>query len=132
MCRVAVDEQYFLAALNADTTGRDAGARQFADAPPLHGLVQPSCGLRACAFALLCVGCKLRDDDSGVSMYYNCAQDCLDQALALGERPDQHLVSAILLMTLMALAAGREKSELVALSSLANALSNFVADREWR
>jgi hypothetical protein len=123
-----VDESHFLSAL--EIAYWDGRPFVVTDAALTDGRKPPSSGLRACAFMLHCVASELGGDADGVAANYASAQDCLDRALE-AERPDQHLVSAVLLMTLMALAAGKGESELLSLSSLAHTLADFVPGREW-
>lgn len=121
---VPVDEAYFLAAL-----GYPSPLGKAVELSLSYPVDVPYSGLRACAFGLLCIGANLADDKLAARAYYDCAQDCLDRALA-AERPDQHLVSAVMLMTLVALAAGRDHRELGALSALAHSLAGTLPGRE--
>lgn len=79
-------------------------------------------GLRACAFMLHCMSCKLHGDAASAVAYYGRAQDCIDAALS--QLPTQHLVSALLLLSLMALPIGRDQSDAISFSAMAQGLAS--------
>ena len=85
----------------------------------------PAC-LRACAFMLLCVASTLAGDAASAHAHYQLARECVD--VAVGERPSQHLISALLLMALMTMPLGRDHSEALGHSALAQRLASFVPD----
>lgn len=83
----------------------------------------PAC-LRACTFMLLCVASIRAGDGAAADANYQMARECVD--VAVGERPSQHLISALLLMALLSLPLGRSESEALENSAFAQRLSEFV------
>ena len=81
-------------------------------------------GLRACAFMLLCMSSKLQGDTASAVTYYGRAQDCIDAALS--QLPTQHFVSALLLLSLMALPIGRDQSDAISFSAMAQGLASCI------
>ena len=83
-------------------------------------------GLSACAFMLLCVASMLDGDAAAAEANYGFARECVD--VAVGDRPSQHLISALLLMAVMSTPLGRHHSEAVGYSALAQRLASFAPD----
>lgn len=83
-------------------------------------------GLRACAFMLLCIANTLAGDSAAAEANYSLARMCVDVGVA--ERPSQHLISALLIMAIMTSPLGRDHSEALSHSALAQRLAAFVPD----
>ena len=105
----AVDDVLIFAALDIYQKGDG-------DAPVPHGL-------RACAFALLSLLHRLDGDDEGEAAYSSWALHSVDAVMSCGERPSEQLISALVLLELSLVHAGRLEGTL---SGLAHHLAGFI------
>ena len=122
----AVDAEHFLAALD----GMDLSSTEGEGRVTLYGSCQPPSrasapgGLRACFFAARWFLCRMRGDSAaGQASAFAAAVDSIDVALAT-ERPSQHLVSALLLLSIISLFEGG--GEAATFAGLAQRLGGFV------
>lgn len=120
ICKV-VDPALFYAAFSS-ATGCDISEGPLVAAPPA---APPSPGLRACYFALLCAANRFRGDAAAEQLHYRAALDCVDASMH--QRPDEHLISALLLLTIAQFFSVRgDVGDAGALASLAQHLCGFV------
>ena len=80
--------------------------------------------LQACAFMLLCMKSKIAEDVAAAEMHFSRAQEYVNASMS--ERPSQHLISALLLMSMMAQPLGRARTDAAVHAALAQSLSTFV------
>jgi hypothetical protein len=84
------------------------------------GVAEPA-GLRVCFYMVLCVGSKLRGDHRLAKRYYYMARASTSPAY---QQPTQHLVSALLLMTILTRSVCRDAAQ----AALHAVLAKKVAD----
>ena len=94
---------------------------------PLAGRA-PSPGLNACYFILRCVGSWLAGDTPSEAAAYSHAVTCIDSTLGMDCPPDRHLVSALLLMTIVQIfGTCGSVGGCAAYASLADSLAPYAA-----
>jgi hypothetical protein len=89
--------------------------RQGAEAP----------GLRVCCYMLLCVGSRLQGKHRAAKRYYDMARASIGPAY---QQPTQHLVSALLLMTILTRSACPDDTQALLHSSLALRMARSLRD----
>lgn len=85
-----IDRDHFIGALSVGTSAHTE----------VDETVRSSASFRACSFLLLSFDKRLLNDDIGSAMYMKWALDCVDSSMH--ERPNEFLVSAFLLLALLA------------------------------
>jgi hypothetical protein len=118
---IAVDEQEFFAALHrAGSVRATDEARSGALAP-----ASEVPGLRVCCYMILCVGSKLQGQHRSAKRYYDMARSCIAPAYL---HPNQHLVSALLLMTILTRSVCPDDNQAILHAALALEMANLVPD----
>jgi hypothetical protein len=85
-------------------------------------------GLRACYFALQCIVGRTLGDERAAAASYESAIRYVESSMK--EPPSQHLVSALLMLSIYSISCGEDQSIDAActFASLARSLSDFVVD----
>jgi hypothetical protein len=119
----AVEEAFFYAAIDAadasqsDTSGGGGSCSPWscAEAP----------GLRVCCYMLLCVGSKLHGKHRAAKRYYDMARASIGPAY---QQPTQHLVSALLLMTILTRSVCPDDDQAMLHAALALRMADLVPE----
>ena len=132
----AVDEAVFRAALAAAKGAGGAGGGSDGtvlapDESPVRAVRRHAelFGFRVCYFTLLCVGSRIAGNAPAARRYYELARAYIGPVYA---QPSQHLVSALLLMTMISRAMCHDAAQAALHAALALRMSELVEVRWLR
>ena len=120
-CTIAVDETLFFSSL--DKIEACDASISLSSSPS-----RPSAGFQACYFMLFCMSNRFCPGGEGEEALLKYALDYIDVAMC--RRPDQHLISALLLLTIFQYYKEGDSimADACTFADLANTLSDFVPD----
>jgi hypothetical protein len=116
----SVDEAYFFEAI---VTAQMEGFSLKPANISVVSVTYEAPGLRMCYYMLLCVGHELHGQHSTAKRYYYMARACTAQAI---KTPSQHLISALLVMTIFARYIFRDVDQARVHAELAKSLAGTI------
>jgi hypothetical protein len=125
----AVDRDYFYAALDAfkylQPSGGAGGSGGVKEPPPFTAVQRNSelFGFRVCYYTLLTIGSRIMNKCAASRRYYELARAFIGPCYS---QPSQHLVSALLLMTMISRAVSADTAQAALHAALALRMSELV------